>query len=400
MRVGGRLDSSSYGYEKKHPIILDGKHHFTKLLFRREHMHLLHAGPQALLYAVRETVWPLGGRCLARRTVRDCVTCRRHRGRTLTPMMGNLPAQRVTPAFPFHTVGIDFAGPFQMLTRKGRGAKTIKCYLCLFICFRYKCVHLEAVTDLSKDAFILAMRRMISRRGKPAEFISDNGRNLVAAAREITEFLKTNPVISDFAADEQIKFSFLPAYASHFAGLAEAGIKSAKHHIKRSIGTSNLTFEELSTLFAQVEAILNSRPLYPMSSSPNDMLPLSPGHFLIGRPLTGLPSPHIEDLSTSSLDRYARIESIRQHFWRRWQGEYISELQQRTKWRTNKANLHIGDLVILKDDNLAPLHWRMGRVVGLCPGPDNIPRVADIKTTRGVVRRSLTKICPLYSESS
>ncbi|XP_039758296.1 uncharacterized protein LOC120632536 [Pararge aegeria] len=401
MRVGGRLDSSTYSYEKRHPIVLDGKHHFTKLLFRREHLRLLHAGPQALLYSVRETVWPLGGRCLARRTVRECVLCRRHQGRTLNPMMGNLPSQRVMPAFPFHTVGIDFAGPFQMLTRKGRGAKTIKCYLCLFICFRYKCVHLEAVTDLSKDALILTMRRMISRRGKPAQIFSDNGRNLVAAAREITEFLKTNPVISDFAADNQIKFSFLPAYAPHLAGLWEAGIKSAKHHIKRYIGNNKLTFEELSTLFAQVEAILNSRPLYPMSSSPNDMLPLSPGHFLIGRPLTSLPSPQIEDsTSTSSLDRYARIESIRQQFWRRWQREYISELQQHTKWRTNKDKLHVGDLVILQDDNLAPLHWRMGRVVGLFPGPDGISRVAEIKTTRGVVRRALTRICPLLSETS
>ncbi|XP_039746418.1 uncharacterized protein LOC120624126 [Pararge aegeria] len=138
-----------------------------------------------------------------------------------------------------------------------------------------------------------------------------------------------------------------------------------------------------------------------MSSSPNDMLPLFPGHFLIGRPLTSLPSPQIEDsTSTSSLDRYARIESIRQQFWRRWQREYISELQQRTKWRTNKDKLHVGDLVILQDDNLAPLHWRMGRVVGLFPGPDGISRVAEIKTTRGVVRRALTRICPLLSETS
>ncbi|XP_045770779.1 uncharacterized protein LOC123871185 isoform X2 [Maniola jurtina] len=397
MRVGGRLDSSEYEYEKRHPIILDGKHTLTKLLFRYEHTRLLHAGPQTLLYSIREAMWPMGGRVLARRTVRDCVTCRRHQGHTMTPLMGNLPAQRVMPAFPFQTVGIDFAGPFSILNRKGRGAKTSKAYLCLFICFRYKCVHLEAVSDLSKDALILALRRMISRRGKPLEIFSDNGRNLVSAAKEITQFLKSNPVISDFAADEQIKFSFIPAYAKHFAGIWEAGIKSAKHHIKRYLGHNNLTFEELSTLFSQVEAILNSRPLYPMSSSPDDLLPLSPGHFLIGRPLTALPSPNFEDFSSNSLDRYSRLERVRQQFWRRWQRDYISELQQRIKWRTNRGRLNVGDLVLLQEDNIAPLNWRLGRVTALYPGTDGISRVADVRTARGVVRRALTSICPLFS---
>lgn len=60
------------------------------------------------------------------------------------------------------------------------------------------------------------------------------------------------------------------AYAPNFNGLVEAGIKSAKHHLKRIMNDSHFTFEELSTIFAQIEAILNSRPLCPLSSSPND----------------------------------------------------------------------------------------------------------------------------------
>ncbi|XP_046976598.1 uncharacterized protein LOC124542732 [Vanessa cardui] len=395
MRVGGRLDSSKYEYDKKHPIILDGKRRLTLLYFRYEHTRQLHTGPQALLFAIREVLWPAGGRNLARRTVRSCVVCRRHQARTLVPIMGNLPSQRVMPAFPFHTVAVDFAGPFWIKNRKGRGATASKCYMCLFVCFRYKCVHLEAVSELSKDAFLLALRRFISRRGKPAEIYSDNGRNFVAAAKEVTEFFKTNPVLSDFAVDENIKFTFIPAYAPHFAGLAEAGIKSAKFHVKRVMGHANLTFEELCTLFMQVEAILNSRPLYPLSSSPQDLLPLSPGHFLIGRPLTALPAPSLEEKNFTCLDRYARIEKIRQHFCRRWQRDYIEELQQRSKWRTSRGNLRVGDLVILADDNAAPLHWRMGRVLRLFPGPDGVARVAECLTAWALVRRAFARICPL-----
>lgn len=399
IRVGGRLGSSGYSYEKKHPILLHSMHHLTKLYFEREHLQNMHAGPQLLLAAVRETIWPVGGRHLARRTVNKCVVCRRASGNTLHPKMGELPPQRVTPDFPFLSVGIDFAGPFYIVNRKGRGNKLIKCYLCLFVCLRYKCIHLEAVSDLSKDAFLMTLRRFISRRGKPVEIFCDNGRNFVAAAKELADFLKRNEEdLSHFATQEKIIFKFSPAYAPHFGGIWEAGVKSAKFHLRRVIGDSHLTFEEILTLFAQIESILNSRPLYPLSSSPDDFLCLTPGHFLIGRPLTALPSPVLLDYKEINLQRYERLEKIRQHFWNRWQKEYISELQQRTKWKTNTAKLNIGDLVLLQEDYVSPLNWRLGRVARLFPGPDGISRVADINTTRGCVRRPLVRLCPLPVE--
>ncbi|XP_028042718.1 uncharacterized protein LOC114252441, partial [Bombyx mandarina] len=129
-------------------------------------------------------------------------------------------------------------------------------------------------------------------------------------------YLRTNNAsLSDFAAQEGIKFHFVPTYSPHFGGLWESGIKSAKHHIKRVIGNGHLTIEELQTLFAQVEAILNSRPLGPLSASPDGLLPLSPGHFLIGRPLTSFPSPDVQNLNSNKLQRYQRLEQMRQHFW-------------------------------------------------------------------------------------
>lgn len=399
LRVGGRIDASNYTHDKKHPILLHSSHRLTKLYFEFEHIRLLHAGPQLLLAAIRERIWPVGGRILARRTANRCVRCRRLRGKTLCPKMGNLPAQRITPGSPFSAVGVDFAGPFLILNRKGRGSTLIKCYLCLFICLRYKCVHLEAVSDLSKDAFIMTLRRFIARRGMPADIFCDNGRNFVASAKEVSNFIKqVRDPLCDAMNQERIKFTFTPTYAPHFGGIWESGIKSAKYHLKRVMGNSHLTFEEISTLFSQVEAVLNSRPLYPMSSSPDDLLSLSPGHFLVGRPLTALPSPSLEASTESSLRRYARIEKLHQHFWRRWQKEYISELQQRTKWRVNHAKLNVGDLVLLHEDNVPPLSWRLGRVARLFPGPDGIYRVADVNTIRGCVRRPLTRLCPLPSE--
>ncbi|XP_022826405.1 uncharacterized protein LOC111356333 [Spodoptera litura] len=157
----------------------------------------------------------------------------------------------------------------------------------------------------------------------------------------------------------------------------------------------HFTFEEISTLFAQVEAVLNSRPLCPLSSNPNDLLPLSPGHFIIGRPLTALPTSKLEDVRESQLRRYERLERTHQHFWKRWQREYLSELQQRTKWKADKSRLDIGDMVLLADDHAPPLAWKLGRVTRLISGPDGISRVADVLTNRGIVRRSLVRLCRL-----
>ncbi|XP_062529317.1 uncharacterized protein LOC119629802 [Bombyx mori] len=362
----------------------------------QEHLRLLHAGPQLLLSTVREFVWPIAGRDLARATVRQCIVCRRASAKMLAPMMGALPSQRVDPDFPFISAGIDFCGPFLITDRKGRGCKISKCYMCVFVCLRYKCLHLEAVSDLTKEAFILSLRRFISRRGKPKEIFCDNGRNFVSASKEITESVNSHADgVGGFLSSEGIDFKFQPAYAPHFGGLWEASVKSAKFHLKRILDNTHCTFEELATLFNQIEAILNSRPLCPLSSSPDDLAPLTPGHFLIGRPLTSLPSPNYMQLSTSRLSRYQHLEQIRQHFWNRWQLEYLNELQQRHKWRVPARSIQNGDLVLLKDENIPPMQWRTGRVINLFPGKDNIVRVAEIKTSTGVYRRGLRYLCPL-----
>ncbi|XP_052745323.1 uncharacterized protein LOC128199488 [Bicyclus anynana] len=396
IRVGGRIQASDYAFDMKHPMLLSVKHHLTKLLFEQEHLKLMHAGPQALLASIRTRFWPINGRNLARRTVLNCIVCRRFQGRSSKNIMGNLPSDRLTPDFPFLVVGCDFAGPYMITDRKGRGCKITKCYLCVFICFKYKCVHLEVVSELSKNAFIQTLNRLIARRGRPKVIHSDNATNFTSAAKEIQQFFSSNnKAIKDFAANEGIDFCFSPPYAPHFNGLMEAGVKSAKFHLNRILGNNHLTFEELTSLFTQIEAILNSRPLYPLSSSPHDYYPLTPGHFLIGRPLTSLPSPNLEHANFNRLDRFQRVEQMRQNFWKRWSLEYISELQARAKWRGKSIELQVDDLVVLKEENLPPLYWRLGRIERLYPGDDGVPRVADVRTSKGIVRRALNRICVL-----
>ena len=150
------------------------------------------------------------------------------------------------------------------------------------------------------------------------------------------------------------------------------------------------------TLLSQIEAVLNSRPLSPLSNDPNDLQPLTPGHFLIGEPLTAPVEPFLQHIKINRLSRWQSIERIRQCFWKRWSTEYLSSLQQRTKWRRQHGHeVKEGTLVLIHEDNLPPLKWKLGRVIKLHPGKDNIVRVVSLKTINGEVKRPVTKLCIL-----
>lgn len=154
-----------------------------------------------------------------------------------------------------------------------------------------------------------------------------------------------------------------------------------------------LTYEEFNTLLTQVEACLNSRPLLPMTENLEDLNVLTPGHFLIGTPLNALPQRDLSEINSGRLSRYQLVTQMFQSFWTRWSRDYLSQLQQRPKWRQSRDDICCGDLVILKDDNLPPLKWQLGRVVSLHPGTDNQCRVVSVKVQNGIVKRALSRVC-------
>jgi len=149
--------------------------------------------------------------------------------------MGNLPVYRVTAYYSFQNTGIDYAGPFQIRCSMGRGQKTYKGYICVFVCMATKAIHLEAVSDLSSDKFLEALRRFFARRGKSENLYSDNGTNFVGASRvldkECVAAIKNNNELAPTLEKEGIKWHFIPPGSPHMGGLLEAGVKSVKHHL-------------------------------------------------------------------------------------------------------------------------------------------------------------------------
>ncbi|GFW27392.1 integrase catalytic domain-containing protein [Trichonephila clavipes] len=182
VRVGGRLQNSQLPFNSKHPIILPSQHSISELLIKEQHIAHLHAGPTLLAHVLRQSHWIVGSRKLINKCIRKCLKCNKFKTSTTTPqLMGNLPKHRVTLERPFFSCGIDYAGPVLIKCNKGRGTKSTKGYIALFVCLATKAVHIEAVGDLTTDSFIAALRRFSARRGAPRHIYSDNGTNFVGA---------------------------------------------------------------------------------------------------------------------------------------------------------------------------------------------------------------------------
>ena len=406
LRVGGRLHHASIPYDQKHPIILPSDHLITRLIISDEHNRLLHGGCQSVVASLRMRYWPLSCKNTVKNVLRKCVRCFRTKPVGTEYVMGNLPAARVTPSRPFNSFGVDYAGPYFVKDRTK--SKTVtKAYLCIFVCFVTKAVHLELAIDMSTNAFLGCLQRFVSRRGRSQNICSDNGKNFVGARSELNELAKLlrdpkhQERITNFLSREGVNWHFIPAHAPHFGGLWESAVKSAKGHLKRVIGESRLTYAELYTVLTQVEVCLNSRPLSPLSDDPDDLEPLTPGHFLIGDSLVALPQPDLRHIPQPRLDRYQLLQKMVQHFWQRWQKEYLHQLQQRYKWnRTNNDPIKLGSLVLLKEDNLPPLKWSLGRVTELHPGKDNVIRSVSVRVGHSILERPVTKLCVLPMEQA
>ncbi len=396
LRVGGRLKNSTLAYNQKHPILLPRTHHITSIIMQDYHLRYLHAGPSSLLSILNQRYWVIRGKEAARWSVKKCITCTRHRSTSMKQLMGDLPLHRVNPSRPFSKVGIDYAGYFS-IRLPVRSKATLKCWLAIFVCLSTRAIHIEVVSSLSTDCFLAALRRFVSRRGLPSDIFSDCGTNFKGANKVLQDFIniaKSNHVVVD-SANRGIQWHFNPPGAPHFGGLWEAGVRSIKHHLTRVVGESLLTFEEMHTLVCQIEAILNSRPLIPASADPNDLSALTPAHFLVGSSLVSVPEHDHLDTKLNRLQRWDLVQQRQQLFWKRWSNEFITRMQQRPKWCRTSENLKVGQLVIVKDERLPPLKWKLGRVLLVHPGADGQVRVATVKTADGEYKRPIVKLCLL-----
>ena len=217
LRVGGRLKHAPIPYQAKHPAILPKKHDIVPLILLHLHQRLNHSGVEHILAELRQQYWIPKVRSALKKIAKSCHVCRKHNAKPDPPLMASLPQSRnqaFTP--PFYNTGVDYFGPLLVKERRS----TVKRYGCLFTCLVKRAVHLEIAHSLETDSFIMALRRMMVRRGKLRNIYSDNGTNFVRAERELKECLDgmDQAKISDTLSQDRIQWFFNPPSAPHFGG--------------------------------------------------------------------------------------------------------------------------------------------------------------------------------------
>ncbi|XP_038119755.1 uncharacterized protein LOC119769945 [Culex quinquefasciatus] len=335
-RVGGRLEHSSLPYEAKHPVILS-RHHVTTLLVRALHVENLHVGPSGFLAIVQQQYWPLKARNVVRDVTRKYLQFFKANPRRIAQFMGQLPAERVNVAAPFEYTGVDYAGPGTVKQGKYR-PKLTKAYIAVFVCLVTKNIHLELVSDLTTEAFLAALDRFVNRRGMVRKIFSDNATNFVGASRSLREMHELF----------NHRVELHPAQGSQLRRIVGGGREERQDTPETSTA---LSFEEFATILTHVEAVLNSRPLFSLSDSPGDPLPITPAHLQLGMPLRPIAKPSRSGVADNRLNRWEYLDKLRECFWGRWSREYLTSLQNRAKWTKKSHNLQPGMLVLLVEDN-------------------------------------------------
>ena len=401
MRVSGRLKNSKvFDVERKHPKILPANHPVSRLIVRYMHEKTYHPGHLRVMAECRKEYWIIGLRRLAKRIASQCVICRWWRGKTLEQKMSDLPEFRITPGSPFENCSVDYFGHF--LIRYGRRQR-VKAYGAIFTCLVTRAVHVELVSDMTTDRFLMALRRLMSLYGKPKFIRSDNGKNFVGAARELKLMLNRwrndvceNNRINEFISKYTIKWTFSIPLASHHNGAVEAMVKTVKNALNKVIKEKCLTSEEYQTIFCEITECVNSRPLWPTSDGDLDQPPITCNDLL--RP-GGLEHNSVDmNMCCNPRKRYQYIQSLVNEWWKLWIRYFVPNLQPRSKWLKKRENLSIGDMVLLKDEKVPRGSWTRAIVEEIYPGPDKLVRSVKIRTSSSTFNRPIHKLILLLSK--
>lgn len=403
-RCKGRLDKADLAGCESHPVLLPTNHHFTALVVKHCHERVKHAGVKETLTELRSRFWIVQGRFFVRKLLFRCVVCKKFDGRPyLPPHPPPLPSFRVNPARAFLYTGLDYAGPLYL---KGTDAKV---WICLFTCCATRAVHLELVSALTAELFLMCFKRFVARRGVPSKLISDNSTTFTAANVALSHMFQ-HPDVGSYISGQRIQWEFNLEKAPWWGGFFERLVGSMKKCLKRVIGRARLSYEELSTVLCEVEAILNSRPLSFVSTEDLDE-PLTPSHLMMGHRLTSIPDhflsredPDFGTTTPAALGRrLSHLTTLLQHFWRRWKLEYLNELREHhrhlKRFQSNSKAIAVGDIVLIYDEDKPRLLWKLGKVETVMEGADGAVRGASVRVKAGgkyaVLNRPVQHLIPL-----
>ncbi|XP_073949057.1 uncharacterized protein [Choristoneura fumiferana] len=395
LRVGGRIDAAlDVPLETRRPVILDGKHPTARLLVKHYHIKAAHGNQEAVVNDVKQRYWVIRLRPTVKNVVSRCMFCRLRKAKPEPPRMGDLPAARVAHhQRPFTHCGVDLFGPMEVVV----GRRREKRYGVLFTCLTVRAIHIELVHSLTTDSMIMALRRMASRRGWPRHIYSDNGTNLRGSDTELKRAVEDidDEALKAEAVNNGAHWSFIPPASPHWGGAWERLIRSVKTSLRVILKERAPRDEVLATLLAEVEGMVNGRPLTHVSVEPGSSEALTPNHFLLGSSAVLPTLGSFDDSDLFLRKQWRKAQRLADMYWRRWVREYLPQLLPRSKWQRERRGLRVGDLVLVADPAAPRNGWPRGLVQRVTPGRDGRVRLVEVRTAGGVLRRSAQRVAPV-----
>ena len=403
LRIGGRVAYSELAHNFRHPLILPFRHWVTGLYVKQKHSDLGHLGPDLVFGALQQDwgLWPVGNAKTVRFYTSNCLRCllvQKSRGQQL---MAPLPSARLKPRCSvFAYASSDLAGPFSVSI----GRSTVKRWLCIFVCLVTTSIRIEVASDLSATSFINVFQRFLCSTGFRTKFIrTDNGTNFTGAnnlirkeVRDALRDLQTTTIESKM--DEwEVEWQFGPPEASHHGGVYERQIRTIRKAINglQPSNVKNPTEDEFLTISKMAEYVVNCRPL---TKSPSDdgLPPLRPIDLMVGSldPQDGCSYPTITAPADALKRGHRYTQRIASVWWDKWLKLYVTNLQERQKWRRPMRDFVAGDLILLCEEEPPRfLRYPYGVITEVKTGDDGHVRSVTARMSDGKLRhRDITKI--------
>lgn len=383
IRVGGRLDRATMLTQlEKHPIIIPKSTHIAQLLAKHHHSRIHHLGRRSTLAALREAgLWLVSATGIVKNVLAQCTTCKKLRKPAEEQLMGQHPPERLEKTPPFTHVGMDVFGHFLVKDRRTE----LKRWGLLFTCLYSRAVHVEMLEDLTTDSFICALRCFVAIRGPVRTLFSDQGTNFIGAMNEFERLIELtkDKEVKAHLLENKIEFRLNSPAASHQGGAWERLIRSIRVVLSGMASKygGRLSTQTLRTAFYEAAAVVNSRPLTASEINDPEETIITPNCLLTMKtePLTALPPGVFQDDELYGRMRWRAVQQFAQEFWQEWKSEYLRYLTQRQKWTKKSENVKVGDVVILKDDDLPRNVWKVGIVETTEKGVDGMVRNVSLR---------------------
>ena len=264
----------------------------------------------------------------------------------------------------------------------------------LFTCSLTRAVHLEILPNQTAQEFILALKRLIARRGRPKVIYSDNAKIFEKTSKWIKKFYKDERM-QELLVMEQVKWKFTLSRAPWWGGQFERMVELVKQCLYRATGKAKPTKQELEEVILDTEINLNNRPL--MYIDDDIQFPvLTPNILIHGQPIT-IPEKQFDDDDEVMKKRQHYIKRCKDAAWNRWNKEYLRSLREKHNMKNSQRHMEIeiGDVVLIKGNDRHRGRWNIGIVEELHEGQDKVIRAVKRRSRKTYIERPIQFPYPL-----